>query len=198
MGKYTRMNPAQFAEWIKNNLHHGEFVAFALDENGSKVSSDESLAKGDVDLKCWYCATIVKSEDYDFNVLLINYAGGGQPYAIEIEDDLPEMLDIYFNTVNDFYDNDHEIVIETRYKARARISSKTKNTVTLCFAYAHTIEAAKKKAMLMLNALCQMRSFPIGECSVDLAVTQDEEYIESDECIAEWNGKEIVFDVEKM
>ena len=132
MGKYTRMNPAQFAEWIKNNLHHGEFVAFALDENGSKVSSDESLAKGDVDLKCWYCATIVKSEDYDFNVLLINYAGGGQPYAIEIEDDLPEMLDIYFNTVNDFYDNDHEIVIETRYKARARISSETKNTVTLC------------------------------------------------------------------
>lgn len=198
MAKYTRMNPTQFAGWIKDNLHHGEFIAFALGENGDKVSSDESLAKGDADLECWYCATIVKSEDYDFNVLLINYVGGGQPYAIEIEDDFPEMLDIYFNTVNDFYDNDHEIVIETRYKARARISSETKRIVLMCFTYAHTIEIAKKKAMLMLNALCRKRSFPVGEYVVDLSVTQGEEYFDSDECVAEWNGKEIVFDVEKM
>ena len=52
--------------------------------------------------------------------------------------------------------------------------------------------------MAMLTALCQTRRFPIGECAVDLAVTQDEEYIDSDECVAEWNGKEIIFDVEKM
>lgn len=198
MAKYKRMTPAGFAEWIKKNLKHGEFVTFALDENGGDVSSDEELAKGSADLECWYCATIVKSEGYDFNVLLINYVGGGQPYAIEIEHDLPEMLETYFHTANDFYDDDHKIVIETLYKAKALAKSRVSGAGAVCNAFASTIEDAKEKAMRMLNCLCKARGFPVGECFVRLETTQDGEYIDSDECFAKWNGEEILFNVEEM
>lgn len=198
MAKYKRMTPAEFAQWIRKNLKHGEYVAFALDENRYEVSDDSSLAAGNADLQCWWCATIVKSEGYDFNVMLINYAGGGQPYAIEIDDSFEEMLSYYFENINYDYDDHHKIVIETRYRARARAKSSVRNSISVCFAYADTIEKAKTLAIRMLNNLCKSRNFPKGECEVNLEVTQDDEYIDSDEGFAEWDGKEIKFNVEEM
>ncbi len=194
MAKHTRMSPLQFAEWIKMNLKHGEYVAFALDENGHKVSSDETIARGNADLECWWCATIIKSEDYDFNVLLINHAGGGQPYAIEIDYEFAETLEYYFAHLNDSYDNDHQIVVETRYKAKAQIMSAVKSAGIFCFAYSHEIEAAKKAAMERLTHICKSGTFPIGECAVNLTVEQDGEYVDADEAMAMWDGNEIKID----
>ena len=196
MAKHTRMGPLQFAEWIKTNLKHGEYVAFALDENGHKVSSDETIACGNADLECWWCATIVKSEDYDFNVLLINYAGGGQPYAIEIDDEFEETLEYYFAHLNNDYDNDHQIVIETPYIATLTAQPETGNVGFTVNVYSHSIEDGKETVMKHLNELCEKYKFPIGEVWVMLSVTRDGEYIDSDEAMAKWDGKEAKIDWE--
>lgn len=198
MAKYKRMSPSELAVWIKKNLKHGEFVAFALDENRCEVSDETTLSAGNADLQCWWCATVVKSEGYDFNVLLINYAGGGQPYAIEIDDSFEEMLSYYFENINDDYDEHHKIVIETRYKARARIKSGVRDSRCLLCVFADTIEKAKMKAMCGMNELLKSRNFPQGECEVNLTVTQDDEYIDSDECTAVWSGQKIEFNVEDI
>lgn len=64
--------------------------------------------------------------------------------------------------------------------------------------YSRLIEYAKQDAINHLPIAKLIPNCPIGELHISLMVTQDDEYVDSDECFAEWNGKEIIFDAEKM
>lgn len=64
--------------------------------------------------------------------------------------------------------------------------------------YSSMLEYAKQDAIRRLPITCLNPSCPIGKIDIVLTITKNDEYIDSDEGTATWDGKELKFDVEEM
>ncbi len=194
---YQRMTPTEFGEWIRDNLTEGKCVDFALDENGGTVSDEEMLTKGEADLEKWWFAAVVEFPEYGAKTLLINYAGGGTPYAIEVDEYMEEILEAYFHNINDDFDDEHQIVVEVEKSGSVIVEVSIEDGDGRIIEYevrGSSIEAAKKEARRRIEETCLWKHCKTGEITVSFSICENNgEYIDSDEASANWDGKRVRF-----
>lgn len=78
------------------------------------------------------------------------------------------------------------------YVAMATVTAENGKAVTTITS-SRMIEYAKKDAMDHVTHLCRNEWLPKGNVFVKLEVTQDDEYIDSDETDAQWDGNKLKF-----
>lgn len=81
--KYIKpMNIKEFSDFLAT-LKHGETINFGTFVCSSRINE---ITDPD-DVENWYFATVMEIKEYRSRFILIDYAGGGQAYAIPLDGD---------------------------------------------------------------------------------------------------------------